>query len=220
MSTQHQQQPFKFPKIYNFPPFFTKQPHAQTYATQLQQWIQLILDYCRYNRVWILNEKGVPLSQGNVDQDQSELTSQDLNSSTTALDDEDADVRKKGIFVNDKISRSLDTLMIQEIFQELITSGNASYVNNKRNANAKTYYIHWNTPSDWSTILLNWIESKGQSGTVFTFYELCFGDLSIGQEFYGIHPDILELAINVLVDDGRARLLKDEDGKVAGVKIQ
>lgn len=50
-------------------------------------------------------------------------------------------------------------------------------------------------------------------------YEISNGDLSLNQEFHGIHPVILEKALNVLMKRSRAQLLKDEDNKIAGVKI-
>ncbi|KAK9479660.1 ESCRT-II complex subunit-domain-containing protein [Lipomyces japonicus] len=43
---------FAFPSIYSFPPFFTKQPNHQTWSSQLSLWSDLILAYCRYNRIW------------------------------------------------------------------------------------------------------------------------------------------------------------------------
>lgn len=50
MSTEGQ--PFPFPSIYSFPPFFTRQPNSQTWTSQLSLWSSLILGYCRYNRIW------------------------------------------------------------------------------------------------------------------------------------------------------------------------
>lgn len=50
-------------------------------------------------------------------------------------------------------------------------------------------------------------------------YEIANGELSASQEFHGIHPVILEKALNVLVKRSRAQLLKDQDNRIAGVKI-
>lgn len=41
---------YKFPSIYSFPPFFTKQPNLTTWQHQQQQWIQLILSHSRHTR--------------------------------------------------------------------------------------------------------------------------------------------------------------------------
>jgi len=41
--------------MYSFPPFFTKQPNALTWAHQSEQWIALILSYWRFHRLYSLN---------------------------------------------------------------------------------------------------------------------------------------------------------------------
>jgi ESCRT-II complex subunit VPS25 len=46
---------FSFPQHYHFPPFFTKQPNFETNSMRVQMWKELILDYCRHNRIFILN---------------------------------------------------------------------------------------------------------------------------------------------------------------------
>lgn len=70
---------FKFPSIYNFPPFFTyvyamlfrqgywhlskrRQPTEQTWESQVAQWNDLIMSYCRYYRIFRidLHEVTVP----------------------------------------------------------------------------------------------------------------------------------------------------------------
>ena len=44
--------PIELPSIYSFPPFFTRQPNAQTYAAQRAAWTNLILGYYRSKRLW------------------------------------------------------------------------------------------------------------------------------------------------------------------------
>ncbi|OLL24596.1 Vacuolar protein-sorting-associated protein 25 [Neolecta irregularis DAH-3] len=45
-------EPFLFPSIYSFPPFFTRQLNETTWSTQKSHWITLILGYFRYHRRW------------------------------------------------------------------------------------------------------------------------------------------------------------------------
>lgn len=45
---------FKFPRLYNFPAFFTRQPTLATRDAQLAEWSSLILSYCRHYRLWRL----------------------------------------------------------------------------------------------------------------------------------------------------------------------
>ncbi|KAH3675995.1 hypothetical protein WICMUC_002291 [Wickerhamomyces mucosus] len=219
------QQQFKFPSIYNFPPFFTRQPNEQTWLAQRQKWIQLILDYSRFNRVWILSDRGKILSQGNVDEDDEQAYSKLNELNIQSDDDDDDDDDNRGIFVNSRVDRSLDVSTINEIFKEMSEKGDATYVSTPQNKKTKTrnfnsIYINWNRSEDWASMLLEWVEKTGQTGTVLTLYEIANGDGSIGQEFHGIHPKILENALEVLVKRGRAQVLKDELNRVAGVKIQ
>ncbi|KAJ2843175.1 Vacuolar protein-sorting-associated protein 25, partial [Coemansia erecta] len=42
---------FEFPEIYNFPPFFTRQPNESTWKEQRRMWCDLILAYFRHMRL-------------------------------------------------------------------------------------------------------------------------------------------------------------------------
>ena len=46
---------FTWPPHYSFPPFFTRQPNAETNARRVQMWKDLILDYCRHHRQFVLS---------------------------------------------------------------------------------------------------------------------------------------------------------------------
>ena len=46
---------FEFPTLYNFPPFFTQQPNAQTSESQNATWCKLILDYCQAKRKFFID---------------------------------------------------------------------------------------------------------------------------------------------------------------------
>jgi ESCRT-II complex subunit VPS25 len=45
---------FVFPKSYNFPPFFSRQPTALTRQAQLKKWSTLVQRYCRHHRIFKL----------------------------------------------------------------------------------------------------------------------------------------------------------------------
>ncbi|KAL9447871.1 hypothetical protein AB3S75_015363 [Citrus x aurantiifolia] len=53
---------FKLPAFFNYPPYFTLQPVRDTREKQIQLWKELILDYCRNQKVFvILLEEEFPL---------------------------------------------------------------------------------------------------------------------------------------------------------------
>ncbi|KAJ2726982.1 Vacuolar protein-sorting-associated protein 25 [Coemansia sp. Benny D115] len=46
---------FRFPEIYSFPPFFTRQPNEATWHEQRRQWCDLILAYYKHHRLYRLH---------------------------------------------------------------------------------------------------------------------------------------------------------------------
>ncbi len=54
---------------------------------------------------------------------------------------------------------------------------------------------------------------------MLTIYELQNGEAVQDQEFAGMATETLTRAIGVLAKEGRVRILKDDDGAIAGVKF-
>uniref|UniRef100_A0A1D1YGI9 ESCRT-II complex subunit VPS25 n=1 Tax=Anthurium amnicola TaxID=1678845 RepID=A0A1D1YGI9_9ARAE len=53
---------FKLPQFFNYPPYFTLQPVRETREKQAQLWKELILDYCRSQKIFIIGlEEEFPL---------------------------------------------------------------------------------------------------------------------------------------------------------------
>lgn len=46
---------FELPFFYNYPPYFTLQPIKETRDKQLSLWCQLILQYCKHNKVYLVS---------------------------------------------------------------------------------------------------------------------------------------------------------------------
>ncbi|CAH1163318.1 unnamed protein product [Phaedon cochleariae] len=45
----------EWPWQYNFPPFFTLQPHPETRSKQVAAWKSLILEYCEKNKIYVID---------------------------------------------------------------------------------------------------------------------------------------------------------------------
>ncbi|XP_057380913.1 vacuolar protein-sorting-associated protein 25-like [Daphnia carinata] len=55
---------FSWPWQYDFPPFFTLQPNLDTQKKQLEAWRKLVIDYCRHNKIFVLDvQESIPLFQ-------------------------------------------------------------------------------------------------------------------------------------------------------------
>ncbi|XP_048566565.1 vacuolar protein sorting-associated protein 25-like isoform X2 [Triticum urartu] len=53
---------FKLPHFFTYPPYFTLQPVRETCEKQVQLWKELILDYCRSQKMYIISlEEDFPL---------------------------------------------------------------------------------------------------------------------------------------------------------------
>ncbi|KAH0941346.1 hypothetical protein HID58_000983 [Brassica napus] len=53
---------FKLPQFFNYPPYFTLQPVRDTREKQIQLWKELILDYCKSQKVFLIGvEEDFPL---------------------------------------------------------------------------------------------------------------------------------------------------------------
>ncbi|XP_055820991.1 vacuolar protein sorting-associated protein 25 isoform X2 [Solanum dulcamara] len=45
---------FKLPNFFNYPPYFTLQPVRETREKQIQLWKELIIDFCRTQKIFII----------------------------------------------------------------------------------------------------------------------------------------------------------------------
>jgi ESCRT-II complex subunit VPS25 len=52
---------FKLPNFFNYPPYFTLQPVKDTREKQIQLWKELVLDYCRTQKIFIVEPENFPL---------------------------------------------------------------------------------------------------------------------------------------------------------------
>ncbi|KAL8138957.1 hypothetical protein V2J09_004958 [Rumex salicifolius] len=53
---------FKLPTFFNYPPYFTLQPVRDTRDKQIQLWKELILDYCKTQKIFVISlEEDFPL---------------------------------------------------------------------------------------------------------------------------------------------------------------
>ncbi|OIT27648.1 vacuolar protein sorting-associated protein 25 [Nicotiana attenuata] len=53
---------FKLPNFFNYPPYFTLQPVRETREKQIQLWKELLIDFCRTQKVFVIGlEEDFPL---------------------------------------------------------------------------------------------------------------------------------------------------------------
>ncbi|CDK27067.1 unnamed protein product [Kuraishia capsulata CBS 1993] len=194
--------PFTYPALYDFPPFFTKQPNSQTWQSQLSNWVKLLLAYCKHNRIWILSPDGTPLTATSNDDDS---------------DNEEFVPSTESIFNNEKIQRSIKPDMSLEILNTMVSQGKAKWKDPKNHKMG--IYIYWYSLEAWADMIYDWIENTGQQNSVLTIYEIRKGELGHNQEFHNMDMDMFISVLELMVKKGQAQLIRDEDGSIAGIKV-
>ncbi|KAI0849832.1 ESCRT-II complex, vps25 subunit [Daldinia vernicosa] len=196
--------PFDFPREYHFPPFFTRQTNLTTHHSQLEKWSSLILSYARQHRIFRLS----------------------LAYDGTPYED---------LFRNRRLGRSLRLSDAREVLEFMRKEGRAEPVaavgkdgSGSGSGNGgggggggggagDVYWVYWRTPEEWAGLVEAWVDETAQKGAVLTLYELTDGEGTRGTEFYGLDPDLLQKALQVLVKRGKAQIFGQEDQQ--GVKF-
>lgn len=191
---------FTFPKIHSFPPLYTKQPNATILSTQLDSWSQIILQYCEYFRITSMTLNGTVKSSQLVDVGKSDSL--------------------PPLFVNNAINRSVSADFQSAIFSHLIHKvKKAEYINPKNPELG--IYVYWRSITEWAQLLYDFVDKTGQLGTVLTLYELTKAeDSGLPESLRNLDEELLVKVLkDVLIKQGRAQLLMDDEGGIGGVKI-
>jgi len=119
------------------------------------------------------------------------------------------------LFKNDKIQRKLSAESIRCFLDELISQEFAEWLDPAQKTHALVYCRKL---EDWAAILRQWAVNNGLVDSVFTLYELSKGQSAHGEQFFGLDVRILQKAIRLLEQQGKAKLFIASTGD-AGVKF-
>ncbi|KAG0674929.1 hypothetical protein C6P40_002551 [Pichia californica] len=208
---------FEFPKVYNFPPFFTEQPNSNTFQSQLEQWKDVIIKYCKFNKLFALSITGKPLESEKDELDNYEDNDEEIDDDDDDDNDNEVGNNDFSIFKNDNINRTVSNQFIRKIYEFLIESEAGEWIDLKNKNHG--ILIYWYGIEEWSQILYDWIDNTGQLNSILTIYEIRKGNLSINQEFYNMNNHMLIKILNNLVNQGKATIMKDENNNIVGVKF-
>ncbi|KAH7040348.1 ESCRT-II complex subunit-domain-containing protein [Microdochium trichocladiopsis] len=191
---------FNFPREYNFPPFFTRQTNLATLHSQRETWSSFVLDYCRHHRIFRLSLSNAIGGSG------SEL------------------------FHNKRLDRRLSLADARDVLEHMRKEGRAEPASSSSSSSSSTnasatgggdagdvWWIYWRTPEEWAAMIESYVDETAQRGTVLTLYELVEGEGTRGRDFYGLHPELLQKALQTLVKRGKAQIFGHEDSQ--GVKF-
>ncbi|KAI0199836.1 ESCRT-II complex, vps25 subunit [Astrocystis sublimbata] len=177
---------FVYPREWSFPPFFTRQPNANTRHAQDAKWASLVLAYCSFHRVY------------------------KLGLSSPAADE---------LFHNKRLNKRLSHADAREVFNsmrrdgrvEFIGGGDGSRDEEGEGGGGDVVWVYWRTPEEWAALIEAWVDETAQKGTVLTLYELSQGEDTVGTEFHGLDPELLQKALQMLVKRNKAQIFGQED---------
>ncbi|KAL4936654.1 hypothetical protein BDV06DRAFT_233237 [Aspergillus oleicola] len=195
-------EPFPFPTLYKYPPFFSLQPNTTTLHHQFQQWSSLIQSWCRHHRIFKMS----------------------LIDSIDAPPFRNSELKKKLSLAD---ARTVLDWMSRGDEEGGTTAGagagagglggggrRAEWVDGL----AKTMvWIWWRRPEEWAALLAEWVDGTGQRNVVLTLYELLEGEATISQEWHGMDTEVMMRSLNVLVKQGKAQVFGSEGQE--GVKF-
>ncbi|KAI0459113.1 ESCRT-II complex subunit-domain-containing protein [Xylaria acuta] len=207
---------FSFPREWSFPPFFTRQSNANTRFSQDSKWASLILSYCAHHRIYKLGLTS-PAAEAlfhnrRLDKRLSLADAREVLSFMRR----DGRVEFMG---NDSSSSSSSNNNNSNNYSNSNRtnddggggSGGGSGGGGGGGGGGDVVWVYWRTPEEWAALVETWVDDTAQKGTVLTLYELSQGEDTIGTEFHGLDPELLQKALQVLVKRNKAQIFGQED---------
>jgi ESCRT-II complex subunit VPS25 len=127
--------PSELPSIFSFPPFFTRQPNAQTFSSQKAAWTSLILGYYRGKRVW------------RIDVNQETIEKVPIFSNR--------EIQRMGSVMELTIGK-IKLEFLRELVDGMVEDGQAEWVGKGTRVQALLY---WLKPEEWANMISNWVWS-------------------------------------------------------------
>ncbi|XP_030948809.1 vacuolar protein sorting-associated protein 25 isoform X1 [Quercus lobata] len=189
---------FKLPHFFNYPPYFTLQPVRDTREKQVQLWKDLILDYCRTQKIFVIGlEEDFALFSNPVIERRGLLT------------------KLPPLCRPPKIYGSLSHEAREAFLSALVSEGRAEWLDKGH----RKCLILWHRVQDWADIIFRFVKDNGLEDSVMTVEEIRSGIESRGTELHGIDRTILMRALRVLEQKGKLAIFKGTSADDEGVKF-
>jgi len=102
-----------------------------------------------------------------------------------------------------------------EVAKRLVATGHGQWQTPE-----KTLLVFVKTPSEWASIIYDFVQQNALTGTIYTIYEIHSGDLTKNSQIEGIDPTACFEALKVLQGSGKAELyMSEESVDETGVKF-
>ncbi|KAG7028245.1 Vacuolar protein sorting-associated protein 25 [Cucurbita argyrosperma subsp. argyrosperma] len=195
---------FKLPHFFNYPPYFTLQPVKDTREKQIQLWKELILDYCRTQKIFVIGlEEEFPLFSNSV--------IENIGFIICNLFILWSIVHWCGCDATGSLSHEARVAFLSA----LVSDGRAEWLDKGH----RKCLILWHRIQDWADIILHFVKNNGLEDSVMTVEEIRSGVESRGTELQGIDRTILMRALKQLEQKGKLAIFKGSSTDDEGIKF-
>ncbi|KAI8950371.1 ESCRT-II complex subunit-domain-containing protein [Xylaria longipes] len=113
------------------------------------------------------------------------------------------------LFHNRRLNKRLSLADAREVLGFMRRDGRVEFLGGDEGGDV--VWVYWRTPEEWAALVETWVDDTAQKGTVLTLYELSQGEDTVGTEFHGLDPELLQKALQVLVKRNKAQIFGQED---------
>ncbi|PBP27044.1 ESCRT-II complex, vps25 subunit [Diplocarpon rosae] len=122
------------------------------------------------------------------------------------------------LFWNRAIGKRLSRETVREVVEFMRAEGRAEWVKGGGGeGQGSVFWVWWRDVEEWAGLIGGWVDETAQKNTVLTLYELTESEATTSQEFHGMDAELLQKALAVLVQRGKAQVFGQEDQQ--GVKF-
>lgn len=199
----------ELPKIYDFPPLYTKQPNALVFNKQLETWSNIILQYCQANKIFRMNDQRLRMDL---------FDNKKINRSVSL------DLEKK---IWDHVFQAQSRIVyLKEDPSTSASSCRKIQIDKNPIKKAEYGIVLWKSIEDWGSIVLNYmVNSANGSNSIFTLYEL--ENQSYNELFHNIDHELLKYVVQEELCKNRKRVVlmyeedpeEDQYGELVGIKL-
>ncbi|KAI1741640.1 ESCRT-II complex subunit-domain-containing protein [Xylaria scruposa] len=116
------------------------------------------------------------------------------------------------LFHNRRLNKQLSLADAREVLGFMRRDGRVEFMGGgNQDDGGDVVWVYWRTPEEWAALVETWVDETAQKGTVLTLYELSQGEDTVGTEFHGLDPELLQKALQVLVKRNKAQIFGQED---------
>mmetsp|Transcript_9503 Transcript_9503/g.24412 ORF Transcript_9503/g.24412 Transcript_9503/m.24412 type:complete len:193 (+) Transcript_9503:209-787(+) len=183
---------FTFPEFYSYPPYFTIQPVKATREKQLACWREMLLAWCRHDRVFEIDVATCPVFE-------NKSINRSLN------------LEARQVIIGDLLSQGYATADPSAEGKSAATKA----------AGVKSVYVLWRSMSEWESTLLDWAHRTAQDVLTIDELcnPEQGGEVGADELFCGMPKNLMRAVLRRLEKQGKVTIFQGGAQDDEGVKF-